>query len=138
MYVYVYHVSNCSLGTGAVVGYGTCVTCTCAGLPGVSGRMAACPFQGNRDIPCDICPDLGPGRVEDMSRHLPGNLVTKRDVMSCRDIWQDTSANASAPRRGTDFGKISGVETEEISCDSCRFDVVLCDFSGIFEILPNF
>ena len=91
-----------------------------------------------RDIPFDICLDLGPGRVEDMSRHLPRNLVTRRDVMSCRDICQDTSANASAPLRGTNFGKISGVETEEILCDSCRFDVVLCDFSGIFEILPDF
>ena len=58
--------------------------------------------------------------------------------MSCRDICQDTSVNASAPLRETNFDKISGVETEENSCDSCRIDVVLCDFSGIFEILPAF
>ena len=58
--------------------------------------------------------------------------------MSCRDICQDTSANASAPLRGTNFGKISGVETEEILCDYCLFDVIVCNFSGIFEILPDF
>ena len=48
------------------------------------------------------------------------------------------SANASAPLRGTSFGKISGIETKEILCDSCLFDGIFCDFSGTFEILPDF
>ena len=38
-------------------------------------RLTRCPWRGCRDIPFDICLDLGPGRVEDMSRHLPRNLV---------------------------------------------------------------
>ena len=59
------------------------------------------------------------------------------------------SANASAPLRGTNFGKISGVETEKTFCAHClscvrflpflfHFDVIVCDsaaFSRIFDSL---
>ena len=44
--------------------------------------------------------------VEDMSRHLPGNLGMRRNVTSCRDICQDILNHERKPRlRGADFEK---------------------------------
>ena len=56
---------------------------------GGAGGRGACPWHSCRDNLFDICLDFGRSNVEDMSRHLPGNLGMRRNVTSCRDICQD-------------------------------------------------
>ena len=103
-----------------------------AAAPG-SVDLEAWALRRCRDSLFDICLDFGRSNVEDMSRHLPRNLGTKRYVMSCRDICHDISGVMSAQplafwgafcgsaepmehsAQGLIWTKISRVSTEESS-----------------------
>ena len=100
-------------------------------------------MRGCRDILFDICLDFGRIDVEDMSRHLPRNLATKRYVMSCRDICQDIWSHEREASSGAHLGKHckscnrrNCVRLLPFWCQFTRFECHFCNLSAI--IAPRY
>ena len=96
-----------------------------------SGSALCCPWHCSfRDNLFDICLDFGQteSNVEEMSRHLPGNLgmTMRRNVTSCRDICQDIlnherKRQTASELRGADFEKKSQQPRLKEACDRRPF-----------------
>ena len=97
--------------------------------------MRDCLGRGCRDILFDICLDFGRIDVEDMSRHLPRNLATKRYVMSCRDICQDIWSHEREASSGAHLDENFKSRNQRNFVRLLPFDVNLLDLECHFRNL---